>query len=81
MTDTVEAVGAFTVNEFCAAYKISKPKFYRMIRDGVAPKCVMLQNTRRIPYSAAREWEEKYLVDSVISPEVSEDRRKRALGG
>lgn len=80
MTNQVEAVGAFTVNEFCDAYRISKPKFYRMVHDGTAPKSIMLNSTRRIPYSAAREWEEKYLADSAISPDVSADRRKRAMG-
>lgn len=68
---------AYTIKEFCAAYRISKPKFYRMVHDGTAPQSIKIGGTRRIPFSAAKAWEERFLGDTVIAPEVSRDRRER----
>ena len=70
-------VTAYTIQEFCNAYRISKPKFYRMVHDGTAPQSIKIGGTRRIPFSAAKAWEERFLGDTVISPEVSADRRQR----
>ena len=75
-----ENVVAYTVQEFCNAYRISKPKFYRMVRAGEAPQSIKIGGTRRIPYSAAKDWEAKFLEDTVISPEDSESRRQRVRG-
>ena len=76
-----ENVAAYTVQEFCDAYQISKPKFYRMVRDGEAPQSIKIGNMRRIPISAAKAWEERFLEDTVVSPEDSESRRQRVRGG
>ena len=72
---------AYTVAGFCEAYQISKPTYYRMVRAGEAPQSIRLLHTVRIPYSAAKAWEDKYLGDTVIPPEISKDRSKRARGG
>ena len=79
--DHTEQAGAYTVAGFCAAYHISKPTYYRMVRAGEAPQSIRLMHTVRIPYSAAKAWEDKYLGDTVIPPEISKDRSKRARGG
>ncbi len=79
--DSAEQSGAYTVSEFCAAYRISKPTYFRMVRAGRAPQSIRLLHTVRIPYSAAKVWEDKYLGDTVIPPEISKDRSKRARGG
>jgi len=76
-----ENVVAYTVQEFCVAYRISKPNFYRMVRNGKAPQSIKIGGTRRIPISAAKSWEEKHLSDTVISPEESESRRQRVRNG
>lgn len=72
-----ESVVAYTVQEFCDAYRISKVNFYRMVRRGDAPQSIKLGGTRRIPISAAKAWEEKYLKDTVVSAEDSESHRQR----
>jgi len=79
--DHTESAGAYTVAGFCEAYQISKPTYYRMVRDGQAPQSIRLLHTVRIPYSAAKAWEDKYLDDTIIPPEISKDRSKRARGG
>jgi len=71
---------AYTVQEFCDAYRISKPNFYRMVRSGNAPQSIKIGGTRRIPMSAAKAWEDKYLKDTVVTPEDSEARRQRVRG-
>jgi len=75
-----EHVVAYTVQEFCDAYRISKPKFYRMVRAGQAPQSIKIGGTRRIPYTAAKAWELKFLGDTVVTPEDSESRRQRVRG-
>jgi excisionase family DNA binding protein len=73
-------IAAYTIKEFCKAYRISKPTFYRLARIGQAPKCLRFGNTRRIPITAAIAWEKQHLADTVVMPEVSADRSKRARG-
>ena len=75
-----ENVAAYTVQEFCDAYRISKPKFYRMVRNGEAPQSIKIGNVRRIPISAAKAWEERFLADSVVSPEDSQAARDKCRG-
>lgn len=79
--DVAEQPAAYTVAGFCEAYQISKPTYYRMVRGGRAPQSIRLGSTVRIPYSAAKAWEAKHLADTVIPPEVSKERGKRARGG
>ena len=76
----VENVAAYTVQEFCDAYRISKPKFYRMVRNGEAPQSIKIGNVRRIPISAVKAWEERFLADSVVSPEDSQAARDKCRG-
>ena len=75
-----ENVAAYTVQEFCDAYRISKPKFYRIGRNGEAPQSIKIGNVRRIPISAAKAWEERFLADSVVSPEDSQAARDKCRG-
>jgi len=81
MNNETSEIVAYTVQEFCDAYRISKPKFYRMVRAGEAPQSIKIGGTRRIPISAAKSWEEEHLSDTVISPEESESRRQRVRNG
>jgi excisionase family DNA binding protein len=79
--DEKPEIAAYTIKEFCNAYRISKPTFYRLARIGQAPKCLRFGSTRRIPLTAAIAWEKQFLADTVVAPDVSEDRSKRARGG
>ena len=81
MSSETSEIVAYTVKEFCDAYRISKPNFYRMVRNGTAPQSIKIIGTRRIPISAAKAWEEKHLKDTVVSPEESESRRQRVRNG
>ena len=81
VNEIAEQPAVYTVAGFCEAYQISKPTYYRMVRDGRAPQSIRLGHTVRIPYSAAKAWEDKYLGDTVIPLEMSKDRSKRARGG
>ena len=79
--DVTDQVAAYTVAGFCEAYQISKPTYYRMVRAGKAPQSIRLLHTVRIPYCAAKAWEAKHLADTVVPPEITNDRSKRSRGG
>jgi hypothetical protein len=48
--------GAFSVGEFCLAFKISVPLFYKLLRLGLAPDTFTCGSRRLISYSAANRW-------------------------
>jgi hypothetical protein len=48
--------GAFSVGEFCLAFKISVPLFYKLLRLGLAPDSFNCGNRRLISYAAANRW-------------------------
>jgi hypothetical protein len=49
-------LGAFSVDEFCLAFKISVPLFYKMAKQGVGPDTFFCGNRRLISYAAANHW-------------------------
>jgi hypothetical protein len=50
--------GAFTVDEFCRAFKISRSMFYKLRKNGEGP-VVMDAGKPLISYAAAAEWRRK----------------------
>jgi hypothetical protein len=48
--------GASGINEFCAAHKISRTKYYDLDAKGLGPKYFLVGNQRRISDEAAAEW-------------------------
>jgi hypothetical protein len=49
-------VGAFSVDDFCLAFGISVPMFYKMLRQGIGPDTFNCGNRRLISYAAANRW-------------------------
>ncbi len=49
-------VDAYSVAEFCSAFRISKPFFYTMLREGRAPVTFKLGRRRLISKAAAEQW-------------------------
>ena len=49
-------VDAYSVKEFCSAFRISKPFFYAMLREGRAPVTFKLGRRRLISKEAAEQW-------------------------
>ena len=47
---------SFTINEFCAAEKISRSFFYKLDSQGKAPRTFDVGNTRRISRDAYVAW-------------------------
>jgi hypothetical protein len=47
----------FTVTEWCRRRRVSRGLFYKMLRDGTAPKTMKHNKSRRISRSADAEWE------------------------
>ncbi|MCC8954098.1 transcriptional regulator [Bradyrhizobium sp. Pear77] len=47
---------SFTINEFCAAEKISRAFFYKLQAQGKAPRTYPLGSARRISREAYAEW-------------------------
>ena len=45
-----------TVNEFCAAHRISRSLLYRLIKDGRGPRLTKISNSTRISNEAAAAW-------------------------
>ncbi len=48
---------SLTINEFCAAEKISRSMLYRAWSEGWGPKFYRVGVTRRITYHARLEWQ------------------------
>ena len=45
VNEIAEQPAVYTVAGFCEAYQISKPTYYRMVRDGRAPQSIRLGHT------------------------------------
>jgi len=51
-----DAPGAFSVDEFCDAFRISVPMFYKLRSLGLGPDTFLCGNRRLISYEAAGVW-------------------------
>lgn len=47
---------AFSIPEFCALHRISRPYFYKMLKTGLAPRTMMLGGRRLVSAEAAADW-------------------------
>lgn len=50
---------AMTVDEFCRSYRISRALFYRLRKDGDAPRTMPLRGRRVISRIAAEAWRQR----------------------
>jgi hypothetical protein len=51
--------GAFSVDEFCLAFGISVPMFYKLLKQGLGPDTFLVGNRRLISYAASNRWAHK----------------------
>ena len=49
--------GAFTVDDFCKAYSISRAYYYVLTKKGKGPRFFHVGTRRLISYEAASEWQ------------------------
>ncbi|MGF6814016.1 putative DNA-binding transcriptional regulator AlpA [Paraburkholderia atlantica] len=49
--------GALSVPAFCAAYDITKPTFYKLAAQGLAPEILKIGRRTLITHRSAAEWE------------------------
>jgi hypothetical protein len=47
---------AFTINEFCAEYRLSRSMLYRLWRDGIGPRFIEIGIKKIITVEAAADW-------------------------
>ena len=55
---------AFTINEFCAAHRISRPQFYILERKGQGPQTYKFERRRYISREAAEAWRRRMEMES-----------------
>jgi hypothetical protein len=48
--------GAFTVNEWCRRYRVSRGTFYKLQREGRGPRLMKIGTATRITPEADAEW-------------------------
>ena len=58
---------SFTINEFCAAEKISRSFFYKLESQGNAPRTYSLGSTRRISRAARDAWRSEREAASAVA--------------
>lgn len=47
---------SFTINQFCAVEKISRSFFYKLDKQGKAPRTYNVGSSRRVSGAARKEW-------------------------
>ena len=47
----------YSIDEWCAKRRITKPHFYELLRRGLAPKTMKLKKRRTISQQADAEWQ------------------------
>lgn len=47
---------AYSIKEFCFQHEISRSKFYDLLKNGLAPKMMLVGRRRLISVESAREW-------------------------
>ena len=66
-----------TVNEFCAAHRISRSLLYRLVKEGRGPRLTKINNSTRISIEAAAEWRERMERESEAIELAPRDGAKR----
>ncbi|MGE3993211.1 hypothetical protein [Pseudorhodoplanes sp.] len=77
-TDTDLKEKSYTIAEWCAMRKYSKPTFHKMRREGKAPKVLVVLSTLRITETADREWEAERMKEAETEAARLEAARRAA---
>jgi len=48
--------GAYSIAEFCVAHRISRSKFYQLVKQGLAPRMMCIGKRRLVSVEAAIDW-------------------------
>ena len=72
--------GAYTIQEFCHAHRLSRSKLYQMWDEGIGPRWMYVGTKRLISNEAAADWrrEREAAAADVTTPmaRTRADRRK-----
>ena len=68
---------AFTVGEFCDAYRISKAQYYEMKKDGKAPAEAHVRGRVIISLAAAEKWLEERQAEGKTNSRKHLRRKKK----
>lgn len=63
---------AFSIQEFCDSHRISRAKFYLLLKENLAPKLMHVGRRRLISNEAATEWRRQMEVDSEATQAICE---------
>jgi len=55
-TAPMAAAAAFTIEEFCAAHRLSPSTYFKIKADGLGPREMLVGSRRMISAEAARRW-------------------------
>src|SRR5215472_5739762 len=55
-TAPMAAAAAFTIDEFCAAHRLSPEMYFKLKADGLGPREMLVGSRRMISAEAARRW-------------------------
>ena len=56
---------AFTINDFCKAYSISRSLFYKLKEQNKAPKTLTVGKRVLVSNESAQEWQESMEANSI----------------
>ena len=51
-----KSIGAFTIENFCEAFSISRTLYFQLRKDGIGPEEMKLRRRKAISYAAALRW-------------------------
>lgn len=66
-------IGAFTITEFCAAFKISRSHFYQLQKSKIGPVTMNLGRRVCISYTSASDWAQKMELSEPFESEPTTD--------
>ena len=52
----IEGTEVYTIIEFCVAHQLSKSSFYRMVKNGTAPKIMHVGRRCYVSVYSATQW-------------------------
>lgn len=67
----------YSIDEFCAAYGISRPLLYILWRSGEGPESYHVRHRRFITPEAAEKWQRQYIAGAKRRREIEKEVRRR----
>ena len=71
----------FTVSEFCIRNRISRPTFFKLMRNGRGPRVMRLGHIARISIDAERDWRKAMEAEAASEKESLEHQRRVKQSG